>query len=55
MSTKMLNKAKQGLNLDCGIASDFYFLLYLSVFSAIDIITYITYNKRLQDTMLHLE
>lgn len=51
----MLNKANQGLNLDCEIVGNFYFLLYLSMFPAINNITYITYNKRLQDTILHLE
>lgn len=51
-STKMLIEL---LNLDCGLRGDFYFLLYLSVFSAINNITYMTYNKKLQETILLLE
>ena len=33
-----------GFILDCGIVGDFYFLLYLSVFSVINNITSITYH-----------
>lgn len=50
--TKMLIEL---LNLDCGLGGDFYFLLYLCGFSAINNTTYITYNKKLQETILLLE
>lgn len=51
-STEMLTEL---LNLDCGLGGDFYFPLCLSVFSAINNATYITYNKKLQETTLLLE
>lgn len=51
-STKMLTEV---LNLDCGLGGDFYSPLYLSVFSAINNTTYITYYKKLQETTLLLE
>lgn len=43
-STKMLTEV---LNLDCGLGGDFYSPLYLSVFSAINNTTYITYYKKI--------